>query len=132
MLNEKYKVIYQTAEEGGAIFKFPGYELDEVNFSKEEHKILEDRLRAYDETFFAARAHFMRKNLQYGNAIGETGVLGAVVEFVGITSRLKNLVLRSSDHGRSQKEKLQEILKDLVNYSLFSVMFLAEENWEGK
>jgi len=75
---------------------------------------------------------FKIKNAQYGDAIWSTGVLGATVEIIGATARLPQLVLRDPTHGRTNKQNLIDIFKDLHNYAIIALMMLQANNWEGE
>jgi hypothetical protein len=59
-------------------------------------------------------------------------VLGAVVECVAKMARLRNLVLKSPNHGRDDKKAVYDSLLDLHNYAIIGLMMLEEENWDGK
>ena len=75
-------------------------------------------------------ALFSVKNRQYGNAIEETGVLGAAVEIVGIAARLKQIVIRG-DGEEVQMDTLRDILMDLHNYATIAIMMLDDKNMRG-
>lgn len=74
---------------------------------------------------------FAQKNEQYGNTIVETGVLGASVELVGAVARLKKMVLKSGDGGKSNREALIDIFMDIHNYANIALMMLEEDNFTG-
>lgn len=78
------------------------------------------------------RAVLVKKNEQYGNSIEATGLLGAVVECVGITARLVQLVIRNSKHGRQATAAIYNVLLDLHNYSTIAIDMLKKANWEGR
>ena len=61
------------------------------------------------------QAVLTEKNEQYGNAIEWTGVLGAVVECVGMVARLVQLVLRNPSRGRQDLMAVRNALLDLHN-----------------
>lgn len=75
---------------------------------------------------------FVEKNAQYGDTITATGVLGASVELIGTSARLKQLVLKSGDGGEAAKKELVDILKDIHNYANIALLMLAENNWTGE
>jgi len=75
-------------------------------------------------------ALFSVRNRQYGNAIEETGVLGATVEIVGIAARLKQILIRGDSEPVSA-EKLRDILMDLHNYATIAIMMLDDKNMRG-
>lgn len=74
---------------------------------------------------------FLKRNKEYGDSIVTTGVLGAVVEITQKAARLRQLVMRSEDHGRSQLSKVKDELLDIHNYANIGLMMLEEDNWEG-
>lgn len=75
---------------------------------------------------------FETKNKAYGDTIWKTGVLGAVVELIGATARLPQMVLRNSKHGRDIKENLLDVLLDIHNYAAIGIMMVDADNWEGE
>lgn len=75
---------------------------------------------------------FVQKNKGYGDSISETGVIGAVTEICAKTARLRELVLRNSEHGAQDIRAVLDSLVDLHNYSNIGVMMLEEGNWVGK
>jgi len=78
------------------------------------------------------RTVLVEKNEQYGNAIESTGLLGAVVECVGMTARLVQLVIRNSKHGRESPAGVYNVLLDLHNYSVIAMKMLGDSNFEGR
>jgi hypothetical protein len=74
---------------------------------------------------------FIKKNEEYGDSISSTGVLGAVTTLVGDTARLRKLVLKASDRGRSEQKLIVEVLKDIHNYANIALMMIADKNWDG-
>lgn len=91
-----------------------------------------DRLTQFKKVCAAGEAVFIDRNAQYGDAIKATGVLGASVELIGTSARLRQLVLKSGDGGESNKKDLVEVFKDLHNYANIALMMLAENNWTGE
>lgn len=75
---------------------------------------------------------FIAKNTEYGDAITETGVLGAVVEAVAVVARLKQLVQKNPEHGRDCTEQVRDKFRDLQNYANIGLQMLAEENFDGE
>lgn len=92
---------------------------------------MNDAIIRFHNTCAQCEELFAEKNELYGNSIVETGVLGAVVELVGITARLKKIVLRSADAGEGEADKLQDILMDAHNYSGIALMMLNDGNFRG-
>jgi hypothetical protein len=72
------------------------------------------------------------KNAEYGNAIEETGLLGASVEIIGGAARLKELVLRDPEKGANNIKSLRNVLTDLHNYAGIALMMIDKGNWHGK
>jgi hypothetical protein len=79
-----------------------------------------------------ARELFIKRNTEYGDSIRFGGVLSACYEIVGASMRFPTLVFFTSDHGRSRKAKLFDILLDIMNYANIALMLMKEDNWEGK
>lgn len=103
------------------------------NYDMDIQIMVEKEEKKFFELFHEAITIFSEKNIEYGDAIRETGVIGSVTEIVGCSARLKRLVLRSKDHGRSNISSLRKnILMDVLIYSLITLMWLDEENWEGE
>jgi len=75
---------------------------------------------------------FAEKNRQYGNAIVKTGVVGATVELIGVVARLRQLVLKSPNHGRDEIEAIMNVARDAHNYANILWMMLQMNNWEGE
>ena len=78
---------------------------------------------------------FRLRNQQYGDAIKETGILGATVELIAVVARLKVLVLADPSKFETNNERLQQIENALVdghNYANIGLMMLDEENWRGE
>lgn len=99
---------------------------------KISHEATAQHMRLYDKVDSLCREMFVEKNTQYDNAIVETGVLGAAVEIIGLQRRVRALVLKSTDHGRAEKDALADLLKDLHVYSNIALLMLADDNWSGK
>ena len=72
------------------------------------------------------------KNAEYGNAIEETGLLGASVEIIGGAARLKELVLKDPGKGANHQGSIRNVLIDLHNYANIALMMLDSENFHGK
>lgn len=75
---------------------------------------------------------FKLKNEDYGNAIDAGGVIGAVIEIIGIAARLMVMVLHSPDTGRSKRDEILDKLRDLHNYANIAMMMVDRDNWEGE
>lgn len=68
---------------------------------------------------------------QYGTAFTQTGVLGAVVALTGDVARLRQMVLKNSDHGRRNSKAVEDKLRDVAVQSIIGLLMLQESNWEG-
>ena len=90
------------------------------------------RTNQYDKAVAAAKKIFEEKNAQYGDSITATGVLGASVELVGTSARLRQMVIKDSTHGEAHREAVIDVLKDQINYAVIALMMLSESNWDGK
>jgi len=90
-----------------------------------------DRLKQFDKVCAAGRKIFEEKNAQYGDSFARTGVLGATVTMIGDVDRLRQMVLKSPDFGKSQQSSIVEVLKDVHNYANMALLLLAEGNWDG-
>lgn len=75
---------------------------------------------------------FERKNKEYGNAIDDTGVLGAVVALAGDVGRLRVLVLQDRSHGRAAAPNVRDKLVDILIQAAIGIYELDKGNWEGE
>ena len=75
---------------------------------------------------------YIRKNQQYGNSIEETGVIGAVVEIVAKTARLRELVLHHHGAGSQAPDVTRDNLQDLLNYAAIGLLMLDKSNYRGR
>ncbi len=109
----------------------------------------EDKLKL-DEEFFEERDSqfgkfcagsltiFKIKNRQYNDAISRTGLLGAVVEIVGVAARLEPLIIQDRNFDLRMEDDLHKreavlnVLHDLHNYATIALMMLEDENWRGE
>lgn len=94
--------------------------------------VMEQRLQQYDRVMGKARELFSERNREYSDTISVTGVLGACVEIVGVASRLKPLVIKAADRGQSKREKVANVLLDLINYGVIAAIMMMVENWDGE
>lgn len=77
---------------------------------------------------------FAIRNRQYGDAIKETGVLGATVELIAVIARLRVLILQDPATFQNDAVRLQQIHNafiDAHNYANIGAMMLDEGNWRG-
>ena len=87
------------------------------------------RLTQFDQIAASARELFAEKNVQYGDSIERTGVLGSVVSIAGLSARLEHLVLSASDAGKSNEEAIVDVIKDLINYGVITGIMIMDDNW---
>lgn len=88
--------------------------------------------RAFYELLQESYTLYIRKNQQYGNSIEETGVIGAVVEIVAKTARLRELVIHHSGAGAQAPDVTRDNLQDLLNYAAIGLLMLDKGNWRGR
>jgi hypothetical protein len=90
-------------------------------------------IEEYESSVIEAQLLFEEKNAQYGDAVEETGVLGACVELVGTVARLKELVVWNKTFPYEvDLDKLADILLDIINYGAIAHVMLTKENWRGQ
>jgi hypothetical protein len=123
-LQDDQRRLYEDSDPSKSSQLPPGFAQSLPDFQKHRNEL-------FDKACKAAKEVFQEKNLQYNDAISETGVLGAAVELVGITARFKALVIKNSRHGRDTKKELLEIAKDSLVYSNILMQMISEENWDG-
>jgi hypothetical protein len=73
---------------------------------------------------------FAVKNAQYGNAIEQTGVLGAIVALTGDVARLRVLALQNT--GEWDEGNIRDKLLDVLVQAAIGVMMVDSKNWRGK
>lgn len=92
------------------------------------------RISQFDDFCDQARALFLRKNEEYGDAIATTGLLGAIVEIVTVAARLKQLI-RTPELILTDAEIRKEVIDKLLdshNYSNIALMMLEDGNADGE
>ena len=92
------------------------------------------RVEHFRSTCERAGSLFVTRNRQYGDAIKETGVLGATVELIAVVARLKVLILKDPATFQNDAVRLQQIYNafiDVHNYANIGAMMLDEGNWRG-
>jgi len=80
-------------------------------------------------------AVFIQKNIEYGDSVEDTGVLGAVVELIGLAGRLRTLVLQHPDLSQSDEQHCTAVhnaLLDVHNYAAIGMYMLRKGNWKGE
>jgi len=97
-----------------------------------QNQVPPERVQLFDSACGAGKEIFLIRDAQYDGSTVATGVQGAVVEVVGISARLRKMVLKSPDRGESQAEEILKILEDLHNYACIAMMELSDGNWVGK
>jgi len=76
---------------------------------------------------------FVRKNREHGDAILETGVLGASVELIGAIARLRTHVLNATPEERIKStDALDNIFRDIGIYSMIALAMMELGNWTGQ
>lgn len=75
---------------------------------------------------------FAEKNAEYDSAFRKYGVLGVVMEIMGVVNRLPPMVIWQVDHGRSKREKLIDVFRDLHNFAVMALLCLGDDNWDGR
>lgn len=77
---------------------------------------------------------FTEKNAQYGDAVEETGLLGATIELIGCVARLRKLVLEVGGVPESEEDKraIANALEDAHNYANIGIQMLYTKNWRGR
>ncbi|KKN66958.1 hypothetical protein LCGC14_0466380 [marine sediment metagenome] len=89
------------------------------------------RSNQFNKACASGKKIFVQRNEEYGDTITVTGVLGASVELIGVSARLRPLVLKDPGHGKNNREALINVFKDLHNYANIALMMLAADNWDG-
>jgi gas vesicle protein len=97
-----------------------------------EHLKKQNLLQEFSNNCHVSTQLFLQKNEEYGDAIDAGGLIGAVVEIIGIAARLMVLVLHSPDGGKSNREQIWDKLQDLHNYANIAAMMTARGNFKGE
>lgn len=82
--------------------------------------------KAVDEAYEIFKA----KNAEYGDAIQETGVLGAIVTLVGDVARLREMAIKQDLEDNIPQ--IEDKLLDALNYCVIATMLLQQGNLRGK
>lgn len=108
------------------------------------------RADQYDRFIALSRELFLRKNSEYGDAIADCGVLGAVAEITGIAGRLKNVMMTNAITTAEEVIKaaqadpspllskyerdgiLRDKFIDSINYGVIGLMMMEDGNYTGK
>lgn len=99
--------------------------MDTIN--PKELDIVRGFIKACDES----GALFERKNREYGSAIESGGLVGAVIEIIGIAARLHQLVIVSNSRDTEDLEQIKDKLLDAHNYANIGLIMLKNGNWRG-
>lgn len=75
-------------------------------------------------------AIFADRNALYGGSFRVTGLLGAVLQLTGEIDKLRNMTLRS-ESSVADLYKIQDSLRDIINYGHIGLINLEEGNWDG-
>ena len=76
---------------------------------------------------------FANKNFQYGNAIEDTGVIGAITTLIGDVARFRRLLFaKIAGNEAILWSKIREVLVDCHNYSTIAIMMIDKKNYYGR
>lgn len=81
-----------------------------------------------------ARELALRKNKEYGDAISTSGMAGCSIELIGTSHRVWELVqgaIRTGYMSPEFKQQIHDKALDSINYSVWLLAFLGEENLAG-
>ena len=87
---------------------------------------------AFKEEFSHCEDIFLERNAIYKNTFEVLGLQGTVVTLIGDCYRLRNMILKTPDHGQQYKEQIEDKLMDVVNQAIISLMMLHQNNFTGK
>lgn len=73
---------------------------------------------------------FDHKNTQYNSAFRKYGLLGVVMEILGIAERIPPMTIWNED--KRDIRKLRDLFMDLHNYSNMALLLIDDNNWDGK
>jgi hypothetical protein len=103
---------------------------------------MEQRLARRNEEFLkiceGCFGLFEIKNAEYQDTISATGVLGAVIELIGVAARLKPLILNNPNFeydfttDPDFRKSVGNVLMDLHNYSVIASIMFQNQNWRGR
>ena len=102
------------------------------HFTAEEQARMERTLVLFQKEYDACKAIFQDRNAIYKNTFEALGLIGTIVTLIGDCHRLRNMILKESDHGRKYSEQIEDKLRDVVNQALISLMMLHQDNYEGR
>lgn len=72
------------------------------------------------------------KDADYDSNYEEVGVIGVTADLLAVVARLKKLVMKAPDHGRSNRESILNVALDAHNFANLLKMVVLTNNWEGK
>lgn len=84
------------------------------------------RVSQLDKVQSEARALFVKKNVDYGDAFAHYGPIGVLVRVGDKLSRLVNITKNSVELVKT--ESIRDTLIDLHNYAAMAIMLLDEES----
>ena len=92
---------------------------------------MENKIRKYDNIMKELRAIYVAKNNDYGSSVTDTyNKFGDVSFMVRITDKINRATTLLSNNNRQvQDEKLEDTIKDMVNYGILWLIE-REENVE--
>ena len=81
---------------------------------------MEKKIRKYDAIMKELRAIYVAKNSDYGNSVTDTyAKFGDVSFMVRITDKINRATsLLSKNNRQVQDEKLEDTIKDMINYGI--------------
>ena len=75
---------------------------------------------------------FRERNAAYGSSFKTYGVLGVVCQVLSAVARLPQMVLWAPEHGKGTPEKLRDVMLDIANYALMTILCIEDGNWDGR
>ncbi len=93
---------------------------------------MENKIRKYDSIIKELRAIYVAKNNDYGSSVTDTyNKFGDVSFMVRITDKINRATtLLSKNNRQVQDEKLEDTIKDMINYGILWLIE-REENVEN-
>lgn len=74
---------------------------------------------------------YLEKDAEYDSNYKEVGVIGVAADLLAVVARLKKLVMKAPDHGRSSRESILNVALDAHNFANLLKMVVLANNWEG-
>jgi hypothetical protein len=86
----------------------------------------------FESQCYAGQKLFAYKNKNYDGAFRKYGLLGVVMEIMGVLSRIPPMTFWKASEEPMNIEKLRDLFMDLHNFSNMALMVLEDNNWDGK